>query len=359
MGGRSTKITRSSSVTERRFSRKSSRHRRTKSDMPTTEQLLSCPDYIRPPSRPPNNFIKRERPRNIDLPTEAIDIPYSPMKQGGVDVVCSYCGVYTGNENHPCKVCDLVFHKICLGKYYVEICNGSTSCLLNPDVSFIGDENWTCHTCEDLVDLLTVEEYQSLMRRFDRFGVKKDSIVTHANFLKYQRGIYNTIHGEDMKPDEMRKSMQHFEHMDVESKGEIAWKDFMNSETVRILKQRPKHKITHLLTSKEIEEMHAIFKSADNVGQGSAKQVAVRSALIKWLIKRKKVSIPKPKPQRSSFDEKFAKDFVHRKSLPEENSKTISWQEFVTQYALAVIATRSNTFGFIYTDEYMDLKNNI
>uniref|UniRef100_A0A0L8GLC8 KIAA1045 RING finger domain-containing protein n=1 Tax=Octopus bimaculoides TaxID=37653 RepID=A0A0L8GLC8_OCTBM len=355
MGGSSTKLTRSFSSRERHFNRKSSRHRRTKSDMPTTDQFLTCPDYIRPASRGSSNLTKIERLRNADLPNEPNNIPYFPAKRGSADVVCSYCGVYTGNENHPCKVCDLVFHKICLNKYYVETCNDT---LLDMDPCQINEESWTCHNCEDLLALLTIEEYNSLMRMFEKFGMQKDTLVTHANFLRFRRGVYNNIHGEDMKPDEMKKSMQHFEHMDVNDKGEITRKDFINSEVIRILKQRPEHKITCLLKPKEIEEVRAIFRSIDSLGQGSAKKNAVQGAFIKWLAKRKKISVSKSKSRKCSLDEKRDKEYIRKRSLPGDNSKTIIWQDFVSQYALAVIAARPNTYGYIYTDEYIHLLSN-
>lgn len=80
MGGSSTKLTRSSSLRERRFSRKS-RHRRTKSDMPNTDNFLTCPDYIRPATRGSSNLNKIERIRNADLPKEPNIIPYFSTKR--------------------------------------------------------------------------------------------------------------------------------------------------------------------------------------------------------------------------------------------------------------------------------------
>lgn len=156
-----------------------------------------------------------------------------------------------------------------------------------------------------------------------------------------------------MKPEEMRKTMQHFNHMDIEDKGEIYWKDFLNNETIRILQQRSQNKLLHLLKASEIEDLRKVFKSVDTKGQGQVPKTSARKAFVQWIGAKKKIHTT-PKDKQSVKDKKKEQTKNNRKSTMEDK-EMLKWGQFVKDYALSIIASRTNTTGFLFTEDYVHL----
>lgn len=348
-------MTRTLSVNEKSSSRgtmrKSTRHRRAKSEMGASTQINSSPVVGRIISTGIPNENSEDRPHDADLLDTPMHIPYlTNGEQNSLENACDYCGVYTGDKNYPCSVCGLVFHKSCVNKLYIKNNQGISLAMAGYR---IGDDFWTCHNCEDLPALLTVEEIKYLTETLDKYGMKKDTSVTHANYLRYRRGLHNDVYGEDMKPEEMRKTMQHFNHIDMEETGQIYWKDFLNNETVRILQQRSQNKLLHLLKPREIDELRKVFKSVDTKCQGHVPKTSARKAFIQWIGAKKKISTT-PK-ERQSFKDKKKERTKNNKTSTMEDKENIKWDQFVKDYALSIIASRTNTTGFLFTEDYVHL----
>lgn len=355
MGSGSSKLTRTLSANEktttRGIMRKSTRHRRAKSEMGVATQINSSTVIGRIMSTGIPNENSEDRPHDADLPDTPINIPYTTHgEQTMNDNACDYCGVYTGDKNYPCSVCRLVFHKSCVNKLYIKNNQGISLAMAGHR---IGDDYWTCHNCEDLPALLTVEEMKYLTENLDKYSIKKDISVSHANYLRYRRGQHYDVYGEDMKPEEMRKTMQHFNHMDIEDKGEIYWKDFLNNETIRILQQRSQNKLLHLLKASEIEDLRKVFKSVDTKGQGQVPKTSARKAFVQWIGAKKKIHTT-PKDKQSVKDKKKEQTKNNRKSTMEDK-EMLKWGQFVKDYALSIIASRTNTTGFLFTEDDVHL----
>lgn len=149
MGSGSSKLTRTLSANEktttRGIMRKSTRHRRAKSEMGVATQINSSTVIGRIMSTGIPNENSEDRPHDADLPDTPINIPYTTHgEQTMNDNACDYCGVYTGDKNYPCSVCRLVFHKSCVNKLYIKNNQGISLAMAGHR---IGDDYWTCHNC--------------------------------------------------------------------------------------------------------------------------------------------------------------------------------------------------------------------
>ncbi|CAH1238760.1 PHF24 [Branchiostoma lanceolatum] len=162
-----------------------------------------------------------------------IVIPYETTEQVESDDLCSVCGVYTGNEIYPCRVCSKVYHEICLQK--IGQCQDRDALgLLARAKTNIG---WSCHECETLGPLLTEEEMQDLIDAFERCDINKDSSLSLDEYLNYRQKAMEDFDIR-LSEEELDRERAKFKVMDVNQTGTLDWWEFLNFEAVRKLGRR-------------------------------------------------------------------------------------------------------------------------
>jgi len=79
--------------------------------------------------------------------------------------LCSICGVYTGVEVHPCRVCCKVYHELCLKKKGKLYDHAELDAFRKANT----DQGWSCYDCVSILLFYLVN--QGLFFKFRRVDV--------------------------------------------------------------------------------------------------------------------------------------------------------------------------------------------
>lgn len=275
-----------------------------------------------------------------------VTIPYFGAWKNRVvnDELCTICGVYTGVEVRPCRVCCKVYHELCLkkkGKLYdqseLEAFRKANS-----------DEGWSCYECESLTTLLTDDEMQLLIENFDRLDVNQDTQINEDEYLRYKKAEYSEIHNEEM-PSYMEEEMRNeFKQMDKDQTGTIDWWEFLNHEALKqIAANRSKFQLVRMLSPLEIQKARDIFHAFDKDEDGYINSHEVAVGFNRWFGNLRLFD----KERRSSFgkalDPKDVSGHIDRHTrifmdADTDKNRLVSWDEYLREQALYIIAARPN-----------------
>lgn len=280
-----------------------------------------------------------------------VSIPYFGAWKRRVEneELCSLCGVYTGVEVHPCRVCCKVFHELCLkkkGKLY-----GKTE--LEAFRKANTDKGWSCHDCESLTSLLTDEEMQQLIENFDRL-VNQDTQINEDEYVRYQKIQYKDIHKEQMPSYMEEETRNEFKQIDKDHTGTIDWWEFLNHEALKsIAKNRSKFQLVRMLSPIEIQKARDIFHAFDKDEDGYINSHEVAVGFTRWFgnLRVFDHSNPRTGGGSSSFgrplDPKDVSGHIDRHSrmfmdADTDNNRLVSWDEYLREQALYILAARPN-----------------
>ncbi|XP_070563971.1 PHD finger protein 24-like [Ptychodera flava] len=301
-----------------------------------------------PQNHVPETKERKRSRRNSD--EESVDIPYMPPdgwesleNKNSEDELCIVCGVFTGTELYPCRVCDKVYHEGCLSK--IGKLNDSISLRMIEKANTV--VGWSCHECENLNSLLRDDEMFELMDAFEKCDVDSDSNITSTEFLRYKKQSYREAEGKEMSSEQEEKEMEMFRLMDKDKTGYLTWWEFLNHESARRLATRSKKALIKLLTRKEINTAREAFRFFDKDCDGFITISEAKDAYRKWLGK----FVVDPEKHSKGFGgngnpdqfnqhvKQQAKIFM---TADADNSGAVSWKEYLEEQSLYILSARPN-----------------
>ncbi|CAH1238759.1 PHF24 [Branchiostoma lanceolatum] len=273
-----------------------------------------------------------------------IVIPYETTEQVESDDLCSVCGVYTGNEIYPCRVCSKVYHEICLQK--IGQCQDRDALgLLARAKTNIG---WSCHECETLGPLLTEEEMQDLIDAFERCDINKDSSLSLDEYLNYRQKAMEDFDIR-LSEEELDRERAKFKVMDVNQTGTLDWWEFLNFEAVRKLGRRSKNTLVRLLSPKEIDMARQTFHAFDVNNDGRITEFEARETYSRWFARFVKKETGGDGPERQKAPTLDLHVDTNARMLMDADTKstgTVMWMDFLRDQALYILAARPNLPNF-------------
>ncbi|XP_071843243.1 PHD finger protein 24-like [Apostichopus japonicus] len=265
------------------------------------------------------------------------------------DTDCAVCNMFKKESLHPCRICEKVYHEHCLKKR--GHLNGDEEIeIFHRAHTNIG---WSCHECENLAQMLHEEDMQELMDIFDQCDVDQDATISLDEFLKYRTMAIKQGEGREITQEEIREEQVKFQTMDSDLGGSISWWEFLNHEALRRLATQPRKKLLRLLKPKEIHRAHQNFTAFDTDGNGQITDYEARRAYKHWFsnftanpsemspTERRKLS-----RQLTELDMTLSTHVTTNTGIlmdaDTDHSGTISWDEFITEQAVYIIAARPN-----------------
>ncbi|XP_064625182.1 PHD finger protein 24-like isoform X2 [Lineus longissimus] len=277
------------------------------------------------------DFKKIKRQKTVDIDeNDTFDIPYQQQDKVQSDKLCHVCSVYTGSETYPCRICTRVYHESCLRT--IGHCQDtvSTAQLLRAK-EIVG---WSCPNCDTLNNLLTEEEMEELMDTFDKLDLNRDTSVSLEEFLTFKKRQYLEEVCEEIDSDTLENMKREFRIMDADRTGTLDWWEFLNYESVKMLEKRSKVALVRLLSPKEVERIRETFTAFDTDCDGEITTSEATKAYYKCDPAAKgnmdiaRMVIQSVKNLMTTADG--------------EACGTISWEDYVYDQVLYVLAARPN-----------------
>ncbi|KAK3600662.1 hypothetical protein CHS0354_029528 [Potamilus streckersoni] len=306
--------------------------------VPSSENLPKVPLTM-------GDFRKVSRPKAVDdSDDEAFDIPYKATERVSQEETCHICGVYTGSEVFPCRICCRTYHTTCLQK--IGRCqNGAAVAILRKATTPLG---WSCYTCDDLSTLLTEEELRVLIDTFDKYDVNKDNNISLKEFLNYRQHRHKELFNTDMSKEEIEDEKSIFNLMDKSKTASISWWEFLNYESIKILQQRKKNSLVKMLSPREIAMARTLFQAFDKDGDGEITENEARKASLSWYR-----MFFKPvdsfhgyaifsEENLSRLDHHIQQNVNFIMEADEDKNGATSWEEYLKNQALYILAARPN-----------------
>ena len=255
------------------------------------------------------------------------------------DRECHYCESADERTSklHGCRICDRVYHEDCVRQR--GYCSDALSDqAIKESATHVG---WSCPICESLFELLTGEEMEEVMEVFETIA-GTDLVIHEYEFLDMQRQSYQQLLGIRMPAYRERVELELFHKMDRTSSGTVGWWEFMPHMAVKLLGKRSPVELLQFLTPRETNTLKYHFAALDPENKAALPRSSSKQAYIDWY-----TSLIKPKPgvEVNRFwyggdrEEKDEKGSVKVK----RSEKQITWQEYLEECALQVIAARPNT----------------
>jgi len=275
-----------------------------------------------------------------------VNIPYFGAWKNRVvnEELCSICGVYTGVEVHPCRVCCKVYHELCLKKKGKLYDHAELDAFRKANT----DQGWSCYDCESLTTLLTDEEMQQLIENFDRLDVNQDTQINEDEYVRYKKAEYKEIHNEELPSYMEEEARNEFKQMDKDQTGTIDWWEFLNHEALKkIGANRSKFQLVRMLSPLEIQKARDIFHAFDKDEDGYINSYEVAVGFNRWFGNLRLYN----KDQSSSFgkalDPKDVSGHIDRHTrifmdADTDKNRLVSWDEYLREQALYIIAARPN-----------------
>lgn len=292
-----------------------------------------------------SDFNKITRKTQLDEEDiKPVDIPYITSEKVQPEELCHVCSVYTGRETYPCRICYKVYHEGCLRKLG-QCKDPASSALLKRAVKPVG---WSCHKCDNLSNVLTEEEMCNLMAMFERHEVMRDSSISLEDYLDFRKRVYNELTNSEMERDQIQEETRTYHRVDKDSTGSITWWEFLNFETTRILQQRHKNSLLHLLHKREIELARRLFQIYDEEHDGVISEHNARKAIATWytLFLEPDETLHGYAIMSQVKTEDIGKVITENLTftMDDETSseRTMSWNDYLLELAIYIIAARSN-----------------
>ncbi|XP_033108240.1 PHD finger protein 24-like [Anneissia japonica] len=281
-------------------------------------------------------------------------IPYEPKEGWNYKVRndrhCSVCNKSSGGELFPCRICTKVFHEACLRRsgHIQDSSSLQQFKLANTNIG------WSCHDCESLNNLLDEEDMFELMDSFEKCDVDSDAEISVEEFLKYKRNVIKETEGREMTADEEDDELVLFRAIDTDMTGSLTWWEFLNHESIRHLASLSKLHLVKLLSQKEIQRARETFHAFDTDGDGTITDYEAKRAYKRWysnFISDPEDMVPRQKKRISSaisvtnsidLSRHVSSNARMLMSADEDDSGAVSWEEYLKEQALYVIAARPN-----------------
>ncbi|KAL4623194.1 PHD finger protein 24 isoform X1 [Arapaima gigas] len=308
---------------------------------------LARPAFVRPKREPGD-----DQPVNVEL---------GQREQPVNDEMCEICEVWTADDLFPCRICTRVFHDGCLREMgYV-----GTSALKEMREAAHTATGWSCYYCDNVNLLLTDEEMHSLSETFKECKIIPESCLGSDEFLQYKNFLSKQLFEKDLVDEKEEEMLAQFSALDPEKKGQTEWTDFLYHESLEVLKKfRSQNSLVRLLTAKERDRARSVFSSLDQNKDGETSGGETRRAQQSWFQKHTKetqscnvrlmrlcspvsnLSISHVGPISENSPASSAGDKSREKTLisgGKEDSRRLSWPEFLKESAIYILAARPNS----------------
>ncbi|XP_071478898.1 PHD finger protein 24-like [Diadema antillarum] len=310
----------------------------------TTSQQDQGPRYSESAWAKPSPFHKVYR-HSDDIPTDSVDaqrearqaerrklsreeasygtpsanLDYETILEIEFDVTCILCHMVKNDVIHECRICGRCYHQLCLesGGYCQD--ENFAAALRRSDE----DIGWSCSECESLGNLLSMEEMDSVMEKFDRYDTDGDSKMSWADFLSVERN-------EGSSEGTLRDK---FLQYDTNNDGIVSWQDFVLVESLDILEKQPQVQLLSYVTPKEVERIKNCFRVKDFHSTGVISVAAAAEVYYEWL---------KSLGLEMSSEGRECQERMHN---PANKRKLITWERFIRQRALSILSARPNTIA--------------
>ncbi|XP_072018676.1 PHD finger protein 24-like [Amphiura filiformis] len=285
---------------------------------------------------------------------EPFDVPYEPP--GGWDadqdmdpVRCTTCNK-RGGVLHPCRVCDNAFHESCLQRIG-RLHDQEARAFFKKARTNTG---WSCHDCESLGSMLHQDDMVELIEVFDKADVDDDATIDLEEFVKYRQWVVREREGRNLTPDEVDDETIQFRAMDTDMTGNLSWWEFLDHEALRRLAAKTKKQLVKLLSTKEIQKARDNFRAFDTDLDGSITEYEARRAYKRWYShfvpnpedmtpsERRRLSLATDTQQVRQLSTHIQANTNLLMGADRDNSGTISWEEYLCEQALYIIAARPN-----------------
>ncbi|XP_022097219.1 PHD finger protein 24-like isoform X2 [Acanthaster planci] len=282
-----------------------------------------------------------------------LNIPYTlpaESDQLSNDEKCAICRSHSGGILFPCRICTHVFHESCLQKSG-RVQDSTARQLLRRANAGVG---WSCHECEDLSKLLHQDDMFELMEVFETADIDSDASISLEEFMAFRRRVFKDRHDRDMLSHEEEDEINQFKAIDTDRTGSLSWWEFLSHEAVRRLSSQSKKSLAKKLSPKEVQTARENFRAFDTDGDGVITEFEARRAYRSWYSN----FIPDPNEMTLRERRKIPEDIWLARSKElnthvdantnllmsgdTDGSGTISWEEYLLEQALFIIAARPN-----------------
>ncbi|PIK42266.1 hypothetical protein BSL78_20875 [Apostichopus japonicus] len=153
------------------------------------------------------------------------------MDHGEVYTECYLCRMVTGDTTIDCRICGRIAHLSCLqSRGFLGSENQLLAAQQAQQGSLIG---WSCPECEDVSQLLSADEMQELMERFDQYDKNGDNEFNFEDFLQQSHPIPKMTEEANNPADRLKE----FSEYDRDGDNTVTWEEFKFLEALRILRK--------------------------------------------------------------------------------------------------------------------------
>ncbi|XP_055956158.1 PHD finger protein 24 [Patella vulgata] len=182
------------------------------------------------------------------------------------DAKCFLCRERVDIEvGFPCRVCTKIFHEECL-----QDCGECRK--IDRDL---------CHR-GNLGLLLTDEEMGKVVRKFEKYDINQDTMVSEDEYCKIREEEFEEIEIKSPGRFDVQRFLLDFRLADVDCDGKLDWWEFVNHEAQQVLIHRSKDELVDLLTEKELLKAKSLFRTFDKDDNGFITEISAKEAYRLW-----------------------------------------------------------------------------
>ena len=203
---------------------------------------------------------------------------------------------------------------------------------------------WSCPDCENLGMLLGEEETQQIIEEFDRLQRPWDCRIQLDDWLDKKRRDFEDLHDMPLAKESVDQLAEEFgifvaadDDENSEGSSAITWMDFLGMESLKWLHKQPKSHLVGLLHAREVRRLKEVFAKHDLSGSsetaiGIVDGDGAGKVFEKWL----------EDLGMSEAGEEVGAARRHSKAKGDYSSSLQTWQAFLLDKALCIIAARPN-----------------
>ncbi|XP_041358682.1 PHD finger protein 24-like isoform X2 [Gigantopelta aegis] len=218
--------------------------------------------------------LSRFKRRNTSVDSDSLQQVNINEEKHDDETFCHLCKKLALADGYLCRVCDRVFHKHCLEKS--GQCRSIDLELLPRAHTNIG---WSCYICGNLCLLLSDDEMNQIIEKFDALDTDKDSCISWAEYEKHRSYLYSSDgNARGITEREIEWLHLDFKLADVNADGQLDWWEFVNHDAKILLMKRRKEDLVQLLTHKEVKMARDMFSALDRDSDGNVNELEAREA---------------------------------------------------------------------------------
>jgi len=231
-----------------------------------------------------------------------------------------------------CRVCANVYHQRCLNE---KLNYGLDECSKKAMESASTKQGWSCPECENIGMLLDELQTQKIIEEFEQLQRPWDCTISFSDWLMKKKKEYQSLYDKKMPPEVEREIETDFKNIDPDGSGSLSWMEFLVMESLKTLNKLPKTKLVTLLHPLEVKRLKTVFANHDLSGSASTANGVVNEIGAQAVYRDWMTGLGLPAAPSSS------NRLINSVGVGAANLQT--WQSFLLEKVLCVIAARPNT----------------